>query len=78
MVTHHDTRMADRVRREHFGTFSPFEHFAKIRYRSALAIDLPNGMKQGQVLELAGRSELRFRTGLISQITDVSMNGLAN
>ena len=44
----------------------------EVAYHGVLAIDLPNGMKQGQVMELAGRSEFKFDDGLIWQITDIS------
>lgn len=44
----------------------------EVAYRGVLAIDLPNGMKQGQAMELAGRSEFGFSDGLICRITDIS------
>jgi ketosteroid isomerase-like protein len=37
----------------------------EVAYRGVLAVDLRNGMKQGQVMELAGRSEFRFSDGLM-------------
>jgi hypothetical protein len=44
----------------------------EVAYRGVLAIDRPNGAKQGQVIELTGRSEFRFSDGLIRWITDIS------
>lgn len=43
-----------------------------ISYSATLATDLPNGMKQGDVLQLEGRSVFRFSEGRISSITDIS------
>jgi hypothetical protein len=43
-----------------------------IAYEAELAIDLPNGMKAGDRLSLAGRSEFRFRDGKISHLVDHS------
>lgn len=45
---------------------------AGIKFRAVVAIDLPNGLKKGQVLEMEGRSEFEFRDGLISRIKDIS------
>jgi ketosteroid isomerase-like protein len=45
---------------------------ASVGFRAMLACDLPNGMKKGQELRLTGRSEFRFRDGMIFQITDIS------
>ncbi|MFZ6718572.1 nuclear transport factor 2 family protein [Undibacterium sp. Ji49W] len=45
---------------------------AGIKFRAVVAIDLPNGLKKGQVLEMDGRSEFEFRDGLISKIKDIS------
>jgi ketosteroid isomerase-like protein len=44
----------------------------EIQYHGTLAVDLPNGMQQGQTLELEGRSEFSFRDGLIAEIIDIS------
>jgi hypothetical protein len=43
-----------------------------IAFRAVIATDLPNGLKKGQEITLSGRSEFRFRDGVISQITDIS------
>ena len=43
-----------------------------IEYMGTLAIDLPNGLKAGQVLELKGRTYFEFQNGKISYIKDVS------
>jgi len=44
----------------------------EVAFRGLLACDLPNGIKRGQVLELVGKSEFRFRDGRIHQITDIA------
>jgi hypothetical protein len=43
-----------------------------IDYKAILAIDLPNGMKQGETLQLKGRSVFRFENDLIISIEDYS------
>lgn len=43
-----------------------------ITYKATLAMDLPNGMKKGDVLELKGRSVFRFSDHTITAITDLS------
>lgn len=43
-----------------------------IAYEGVLAVDLPNGMKAGQVLRLNGRSEFKFKDGRMFRITDFS------
>jgi ketosteroid isomerase-like protein len=43
-----------------------------IAYEGVLAVDLPNGMKVGEVLRLKGRSEFEFKNGKISSIIDFS------
>ncbi len=43
-----------------------------IGFHAVVANDLPNGLKQGQVLALSGSSEFEFQDGLISKITDIS------
>jgi hypothetical protein len=45
---------------------------ASIAFRAVLAMDMPNGPRQGQVLSLSGRSEFEFKDGAISKITDIS------
>lgn len=45
---------------------------AYISYSGVLAVDLPNGLKSGQAIELVGRSEFRFEHGKISHIKDIS------
>ena len=43
-----------------------------IAYRAILATDLPNGMKNGETLLMAGQSEFEFAYGKIIRITDKS------
>jgi hypothetical protein len=43
-----------------------------IDYRAVLAIDLPNGLKAGDTLELKGKSEFEFEKEKIKSITDKS------
>lgn len=43
-----------------------------IAFRAVLAKDLPNGLRQGQVLDFPGRSEFEFQDGLIAKISDFS------
>ena len=43
-----------------------------IAYEGVLAVDLPNGLKAGDVLRLNGRSEFEFKDGKIHKITDFS------
>ena len=45
---------------------------ASIAFRAVLAMDMPNGPRQGQVLSLSGRSEFEFKDGAICRITDIS------
>jgi hypothetical protein len=45
---------------------------ATIAFRAIVAIDLPNGLKKGQVLNFSGRSEFEFQDGAIFKITDIS------
>ena len=44
----------------------------KISYRAVLAVDLPNGMKAGQEINLKGRTEFTFENSKISAIKDIS------
>ena len=44
-----------------------------VAFHAVVAADLPaQGLKQGDVMDLAGRSEFEFHDGLISKITDIS------
>jgi hypothetical protein len=45
---------------------------ASIAFRAVLARDMPNGLRQGQVMSLPGRSEFEFKDGAICKITDIS------
>ncbi|MGD8765493.1 MAG: nuclear transport factor 2 family protein [Desulfobacteraceae bacterium] len=45
---------------------------ADIALEAVLAVDLPNGMKAGEVLRLEGRSEFEFKNGKLYRITDYS------
>ncbi|MBL0685976.1 nuclear transport factor 2 family protein [Aquimarina mytili] len=44
----------------------------QIGYKAILAIDLPNGLKTGDTLELKGISEFEFEHNKIKSITDKS------
>jgi hypothetical protein len=44
----------------------------EIAYHAILAIDLPNGMKKGDELNLSGRSIFKFSGDKIVEITDIS------
>jgi hypothetical protein len=48
------------------------EAVISIFYVGTLACDLPNGMKDGDKLEMDGRTEFEFSHGLISLVRDVS------
>lgn len=41
-----------------------------VAFEAVLAIDLPNGLKAGELLQLQGRSEFTFRDGKIVSIID--------
>lgn len=43
----------------------------EVLYTGVFAIDLPEGMKAGETLNLAGRSEFSFRDGKIYTLTDI-------
>lgn len=43
-----------------------------IDYKAVIAIDLPNGLKAGDTLEMKGKSEFEFENGKIKSITDKS------
>lgn len=44
----------------------------EIDYRAVLAIDLPNGLKAGDALELKGRSTFKFEGDKIIHLIDIS------
>ena len=44
----------------------------QISFNAVVGMDLPNGLKQGQQLQLQGVSEFAFKDGLIKTITDIS------
>jgi hypothetical protein len=44
----------------------------EIDYEGVLRVDLPNGPKAGETLKLNGKSEFKFRDGLIYALTDYS------
>ena len=52
--------------------FSETKVTIEIDYKSILAVDLPNGLKKGDTLELKGKSEFEFENGKIKSITDKS------
>ncbi|MDD3342202.1 MAG: nuclear transport factor 2 family protein [Sulfurospirillaceae bacterium] len=41
-----------------------------VTFEATLTIDLPNGLKTGELLQLQGRSEFMFREGKIVSIVD--------
>ncbi len=43
-----------------------------ISYKATLAIDLPNGLKAGDSLDMKGESNFEFKNGVITRITDKS------
>jgi hypothetical protein len=43
-----------------------------IAYKAVLAVDLPNGLKAGDTLELKGKSEFEFENQKIKKIIDIS------
>lgn len=43
-----------------------------IKYHAVLAVDLPNGMKKGNIINIRGRSEYRIKDNLIISIRDIS------
>lgn len=50
----------------------PDEINIELAYQAILAVDLPNGMKAGEPLNLTGQSVFRFQGGQISLIKDLS------
>jgi hypothetical protein len=44
----------------------------QISFNAVVGMDLPNGLKQGQQLQLQGVSEFAFEDKLIKSITDIS------
>lgn len=53
--------------REHEGVA-----YAQIAFEGVFAMDLPNGVRAGQRLQLSGRSEYRQHEGLLIHIADYS------
>jgi ketosteroid isomerase-like protein len=45
---------------------------AAIAFEGVFALDLPNGVRAGQAIALAGRSEYRVHDGLLIHIADIS------
>jgi len=43
-----------------------------VTFEAILAIDLPNGLKAGELLQLQGSSEFTFRDGKIVSIMDIA------
>lgn len=52
--------------------FNDSNVIVEIAYKAILAIDLPNGLKKGDSLELKGISEFEFENQKIVRITDRS------
>jgi hypothetical protein len=58
-------------------TIKSFKHLdneteIEIDYYAILGIDLPNGLKKGQELNLKGKSIFKFSGNKISELTDIS------
>ena len=53
-------------------THSDDETEIEIDYSAVLAIDFPNGLKQGETLSLTGKSVFRFSDNKIIKLTDIS------
>ena len=58
-----------RIQSFHFG---PDRAEVGIEYFAISAIDWPNGLKAGTILQLTGQSIFTFRDGLIASIQDIS------
>ncbi len=43
-----------------------------VQYHAVLAINLPNGLQKGQILDMNGRSIFKFSDGKISSLTDIT------
>lgn len=52
--------------------FSTDSATVKIAYEAILAVDLPNGLKAGDELNMPGKTEFAFAEGKIFGITDIS------
>lgn len=46
--------------------------YVDIQFEGTFAVDLPNGIKAGQTIDLKGKSEFHFSNGLISYLGDFS------
>ncbi|WP_136796332.1 nuclear transport factor 2 family protein [Desulfosediminicola ganghwensis] len=46
----------------------------EVVYAGVLAIDLPEGLKAGETLNLSGKSEFTFRDGKIYSLTDIVLD----
>ena len=44
----------------------------EIAYNATLAVDLPNGLKKGNAINLNGKSMFRFKGNKIIELTDIS------
>ncbi|TGE27382.1 nuclear transport factor 2 family protein [Hymenobacter metallicola] len=44
----------------------------QLDYSAVAALDFPNGLKAGDLLQLQGKSVFEFKDGLIASITDIS------
>jgi hypothetical protein len=52
--------------------FSADQVEVQINYRGILAVDFPNGLKTGDVIELKGNSIFRFKDDKIIELKDIS------
>jgi hypothetical protein len=61
-------------RRQIINSFTHFENKTEIEieYSAVLAIDLPNGLKKGQELNLKGKSVFEFLNHKIIKLSDIS------
>jgi len=53
-------------------SFDQQEITVEVDYKATLALDLPNGLKAGNVIALKGKSVFQFNAGKISRIIDIS------
>ena len=52
--------------------FEPDQVEVKIKFHGELAVDLPNGLKAGEQIELDGKSVFRFKQNKIIELKDYS------
>ena len=70
-------RQAEEFFYERAQTIKSFNHFdncteIEIDFKASLAMDLPNGLKKGEQLNLSGKSIFEFDNNRIIRLTDIS------